>query len=205
MQESKDVEPLPGVGEPSAQVVLDTYDWEQAFTYADFKREDVAEIIALHEGENDGPPWVILVKLNSGIFGYLEAGCDYTGWDCRAGGHSDRDADLANLIRMKLSKDNRARLGVAIPEDGWKNLDRWILPVPTAPASEPPEGPAAELAEAEKGFVIDCLVMRREGEKEVLFRGRPDGTIVASLRGYAVIPIEQYNTLASSRVSGGPA
>jgi hypothetical protein len=33
---------------------LDTYDWENAFYYASFDREDVIEIIACEEGENDG-------------------------------------------------------------------------------------------------------------------------------------------------------
>ncbi len=84
---------------------LDTYDWREAFGYAGepdtcagndpavpravvdgvsvapFTREDVAEIIAMREGEHDGDSWRIVVRLNDGRFAYLEAGCDYSGWD----------------------------------------------------------------------------------------------------------------------------
>lgn len=37
-------------------------------------------------GENDGPHWVWILELLDGSFGYLKAGCDYTGWNCLAGG-----------------------------------------------------------------------------------------------------------------------
>lgn len=100
---------------------LDNYDREEAFEYADFDREDVEEIIASADGENDGDPWLMLVKLKNGIYGYLKAWCDYTGWDCQAGGHSETDADMDNLIKMKIGKEDRARLGKQIPEDGLVN------------------------------------------------------------------------------------
>lgn len=60
---------------------LDDYDWGYAFDYAMFDREDVAEIIAMSEGEHDEKDWLLLCKLNNGQFGGLSAGCDYTGWD----------------------------------------------------------------------------------------------------------------------------
>lgn len=61
---------------------LDTYDWEQAFYYADgFTRQEVDEIIHIDEGENDSYDWILLARLNNGSFAGLSAGCDYTGWD----------------------------------------------------------------------------------------------------------------------------
>jgi hypothetical protein len=96
---------------------LNNYDWEQAFTYADFVREDVKEVIAMAEGENDGDSWIGIFKLKSGDFAFLTAGCDYTGWDCRASGSSERSDDLENLIRMKMGLEDRSRLGKALPED----------------------------------------------------------------------------------------
>ncbi len=87
---------------------LDHYDWEEVFKYANggndngdgsgpqlcvgtvvttgasfdapFDREDVVEIKHMEEGENDGADWIIVVRLADGRWGYVEAGCDYTGW-----------------------------------------------------------------------------------------------------------------------------
>lgn len=84
---------------------LNTYDWEEAFAYcsgvaealgssvpkqvapgvpvddAPFRREDVARIVAISEGQNDEQDWVGVFVLEDGRFACLEAGCDYTGWD----------------------------------------------------------------------------------------------------------------------------
>jgi hypothetical protein len=64
-------------------VTLEGYDWEEAFRYAapHFTLADVADVIAAVEGENDGADWVAVVRLRDGRFGYVTAGCDYTGWD----------------------------------------------------------------------------------------------------------------------------
>ena len=72
---------------------LNTYDWEEAFKYADpeavlqdsvntdpFTRDDVAKIHGLVEGENDGPSWIVWGELKDGRWFSLSAGCDYTGW-----------------------------------------------------------------------------------------------------------------------------
>ena len=88
---------------------LDGYDWKEAFGYCgepetqagapeenrpqwagaepkDEKalpvtRRDVKRILVLSEGENDGPEWLGIFDLWDGRYLYLEAGCDYTGWD----------------------------------------------------------------------------------------------------------------------------
>lgn len=83
---------------------LCSYDWREVFKYAQpkrceaghqhgpknvilgnvdtsaFNREDVKRIIAMAEGENDGPHWVMVGKLKDGRFFCIRAWCDYTGW-----------------------------------------------------------------------------------------------------------------------------
>ena len=105
---------------------LDGYDWEQAFLYADgrpvlgsvapagpFSRDDVAEVIALSEGENEGPDWLAVVRLHDERFGFVMAGCDYTGWDCQAGGMAFIASSLAELIQFGIPETDRERLGLA--------------------------------------------------------------------------------------------
>lgn len=78
---------------------LDNYDWEQAFVFAGgdngteggasarpFTREDVVRLFFLDPGENDRQPWRCAGRLKDKRYFYLEAGCDYTGWDCHASG-----------------------------------------------------------------------------------------------------------------------
>lgn len=86
--------------------IQNSYDWREAFGYAGepetcaarynggpdvqsmddaastpFDLSDVAHIEHHAEGENDGPSWIAVGRLNDGRFFYLSAGCDYTGWD----------------------------------------------------------------------------------------------------------------------------
>jgi hypothetical protein len=104
---------------------LDTYDWREAFEYADpsrcegatcsedvFTREGVKRIVAMEEGENDGPNWIGVFELHDGRFAFLTAGCDYTGWDCQAGGQSWVADDLGMLIQFGLDEDSRVRLSM---------------------------------------------------------------------------------------------
>lgn len=82
---------------------LDNYDWQEAFGYAGeqgcqgyaepqpvanfkgdtstFARKDVKTIVAMDEGCNDEESWLGVFELKDGRFAYLEAWCDYTGWD----------------------------------------------------------------------------------------------------------------------------
>jgi hypothetical protein len=88
---------------------LESYDWSEAFHYADspcvsecnkkclkkhvhpvifskvsatgFSREDVDIILSMVLGVPDEDSWVGVFKLKDGRFASLEAGCDYTGWD----------------------------------------------------------------------------------------------------------------------------
>lgn len=71
--------------------ILDAYDWEEVFGYANgkkatpdggdpFDRSDVAEIYALHYGDNDATDWMAFGRLRRGDYFKVQAGCDYTGW-----------------------------------------------------------------------------------------------------------------------------
>ncbi len=63
--------------------VLNNYDWGEAFDFADgFEREDVAQVLSIEEGENDGEDWLGIFRLNRAEkpFAVLRAWCDYTGW-----------------------------------------------------------------------------------------------------------------------------
>jgi len=46
-----------------------------------FRLNDVAELLAADEGENDGPEWLAAGRLYDGRWFFVAAGCDYTGWD----------------------------------------------------------------------------------------------------------------------------
>ena len=86
-----------------------------------FDKKEPIEIIAGSEGENDGPNWLIVLKQGA-RFVFIEAGCDYTGWDCQSGGSAFVADSLDRLIAFGLSDENAERLGLGkAPErDGTK-------------------------------------------------------------------------------------
>lgn len=117
---------------------LDTRDWKEAFAYIGetspydnyptthppvavltnnavstepVTREDVVEIIAVEEGQNDGPHWIGVFRLRDGRYASLDAGCDYTGWDCQANGDGFVAATLNEIINFGLTDSARQRLG----------------------------------------------------------------------------------------------
>ena len=92
------------------------YNWSEAFEFAPFNINNVIEVIASDEGENDGESWVCVVKLNDGTFGFVDAWCDYTGWDCQSGGSGYQDDDFEHLKRWKMNSSARRRLGMELPD-----------------------------------------------------------------------------------------
>lgn len=102
------------------------YDWTEAISVASgsinavqgsscstapFTIDDVVEILAAREGYNDGDPWLCIVKLVDGRYAFVSAGCDYTGWDCQAGGCAFVSDDWWALIWHGLGEGDRADLG----------------------------------------------------------------------------------------------
>ena len=86
-------------------ILMGAYDWQEAMMYAKFKFEDIAQTISAVEGENDDKDWQLIVKLKSGKFGWLSAGCDYSGWDCQASGESGiADSQNDAIAQMKAAR-----------------------------------------------------------------------------------------------------
>lgn len=114
--------------ELSRQEFMDSSDWEYIFQNfisptpvlgyegltGPFSREDVADIVALVEGENDGPDWVAVFRLNDGRFASVSAGCDYAGWGCQERGRAEVGGSLGDILRYGLTDDERQRLDVQL-------------------------------------------------------------------------------------------
>lgn len=53
-----------------------------------FEENDIADVLAVWEGEYDGGAWRWVVVLNDGRFVFIWGSCDYTGWDCISSAYS---------------------------------------------------------------------------------------------------------------------
>jgi hypothetical protein len=104
------------------------YDWREAFHFAQtirtatecvsepFSIEDVSEILKFDNGTNDEESWVMVGKLKDGRFFFLDAWCDYTGWDCQSGGDAQVANSLENLTRFGMDEKARERLGYVLED-----------------------------------------------------------------------------------------
>ena len=102
------------------------YDWREAFKYAarpmlcegascspdPIELTEVRRVFHMREGENDGPSWLAIGRVADGRYFYLIAGCDYTGWDCQAGGQCWVSHDLDNLLQFGIDDDARTVFGL---------------------------------------------------------------------------------------------
>jgi hypothetical protein len=89
---------------------VEDYNWREAFNFSTHGGiTDVMRIVAMDDGENDGPNWIGVFEMKNGTFVFLSAGCDYTGWDCRAGGRSEVYKTEKAAIQG-LGDDERYRL-----------------------------------------------------------------------------------------------
>lgn len=78
-------------------------------------RDDVEEIVALVNGDNDGPDWLGVFRLRDGRFLVASGCCDYTGWDCQAGNSLIVCASLADVIQFGLTDAEKLRLELTEP------------------------------------------------------------------------------------------
>ncbi len=61
--------------------IWESWDTGEVFKYAEgWEEDDVDRVFWEEEGENDGPEWAALCRLKDGRWGFVHAGCDYTGW-----------------------------------------------------------------------------------------------------------------------------
>lgn len=95
----------------------DSYDWRNAFEVCGVSIHNVNEVILSDEGENDGRPWIAVVgwKGPEGKYAVIRAGCDYTGWDCRASGTIEFYNSLEESVSvLTLTEEERGRFGMSI-------------------------------------------------------------------------------------------
>lgn len=72
--------------------------------------DDVDGILAELPGHNDELSWHWVIRMKSDRFVYLEASCDYTGWDCRSGiDYVDEDVSLDALLERIPENRRRER------------------------------------------------------------------------------------------------
>lgn len=89
------------------------YDWREAFQYAPsgVSLGDVVQVLGREDGENDGQSWLGFFLLRDGRYLVLQASCDYTGWDCQAGGTGELYATRLAAIQS-MGDTERYRLGL---------------------------------------------------------------------------------------------
>jgi hypothetical protein len=75
-----------------------------------FCLDDVLNIIDASVGENDGADWLVVGVLKDGRWFYIQAGCDYTGWDCRSSGHAHVGDTLQMIHQWGMTDEARQRL-----------------------------------------------------------------------------------------------
>lgn len=76
-------------------------------------REDVKEILAAVNGENDGADWIGVFRLRDRRYLVASGGCDYTGWDCRAQNWMGVAKTLEDALVFGLREEEAARLGLS--------------------------------------------------------------------------------------------
>lgn len=74
--------------------------------------DDVAEIIAASAGERDEHSWIGVFRIRDGRYLFVSAWCDYTGWDCQAGGSGWVADDFEGLCQFAIDDDSAERLGI---------------------------------------------------------------------------------------------
>lgn len=79
-----------------------------------FTVEDIKQVLAVWEGENDGDDWRWIFTLNNGRFVFLQGGCDYTGWDCQSSANSVIVDTIAEVFEQ--ARDNSKRFHENTPD-----------------------------------------------------------------------------------------
>ena len=101
------------------------YNWVEVFKYANpekcvddedistesFTMDDISEIKALVDGQNDQDDWIAIFKLKDGRFAFIVAWCDFTGWGWQEGGQSLVSSGFLSLMRFGVGIEDRIRLG----------------------------------------------------------------------------------------------
>ena len=89
---------------------------------------DVVEILAFRDGENDEKNWIGVFRVADGRFVYVDAGCDFTGWDCRASNSLTVAADLRSLVVMGMTDEARQEFPQIVRSALWPSSIREDAP-----------------------------------------------------------------------------
>ena len=124
---------MEAVNENTREEICQSYDWEEVFgegcggncdgtvesldntECSSVRRDDIEEVIASVNGENDGDEWIGVFRMNDGRYLVAVGSCDYTGWDCQAGNHLSVAGSLETAIALGLTPWQATRLGLKHP------------------------------------------------------------------------------------------
>jgi len=95
----------------TAEKIKKDSDWRQALDFAPFAIEDIVDVIAARAGAPDDYNWLGVFKLKGRKYGFVNAGCDFTGWDCRSSGNGLVEGRLKVLIE-KIPLEDKLDLGL---------------------------------------------------------------------------------------------
>lgn len=133
--------------------VGEEYDWRSAFDVVtpqacmgfdgsiNFDISMVTRIHRAYAGLNDSEDWECIGELSDGRWFFLCAGCDYTGWDCRAWGLIHIGADEEQVKVMGCDDGARSRLyadGVGTFPVEWVNPKVKEILIKELPSDEIP-------------------------------------------------------------------
>ena len=104
-KETKKYEHIPG--NPSD--FLRPIPGEKEFNIGNFPK-NIKRCYWINEGENDGDSWNLLCYLKNGVYVYMSAWCDYTGFDCQGEIILWSSKKIQTLIDMALSNEDRRKL-----------------------------------------------------------------------------------------------
>ena len=82
---------------------------EKDYDIGDFPK-NIKRCYWTNVGENDGDSWNLLCYLSNGVYVYMSAWCDYTGFDCQGEVILWSSKKMQTLIDMALSNEDRRKL-----------------------------------------------------------------------------------------------
>lgn len=111
----------------SPKFLFDDYNWGEVFNFSGNARcadpnkeynlsgfgvEDVRFVFFEDAGCNDGESWIIAGQLKDERYFFIDAWCDYTGWDCQSGGSCTIADSFKELVELGMTEEARERFGV---------------------------------------------------------------------------------------------
>ena len=69
--------------------------------------DQLETIYAYQEGENDEQAWILLGRTSDDDFVFMQASCDYTGFNCRGGGTVAVSDDWSTMWNMYMTESIR--------------------------------------------------------------------------------------------------